>query len=126
MPAGPRSVLVVEDDPLVLEVLTRICSELFAEVVVRTNGTDALALIATRTFDLLITDLRMPGENGLVLLAETRRRAPTQPTLLISGYADEEASSEALRLGAEVLHKPFGARALRQTIATLCPEVTVV
>ena len=117
------SVLIAEDDELVLEVLTRICEELFAEVVSRDNGTDALLLLAARSFDLLITDLRMPGANGLALLTESRRLAPTRPMLLISGYADEAATTEAARLGAEVLHKPFGAAALRRAIRTLCPSL---
>jgi len=118
-----RSVLIAEDDPLVLDVLVRICKDLFADVVVRDSGSEAMRALESQSFDLLITDLRMPGESGLALLAESRRRAPTRPTLLISGYADEDVVSEARRLGAEVLHKPFGAVVLRQAIRTLCPDL---
>jgi CheY-like chemotaxis protein len=118
-----KSVLIAEDDPLVLDVLVRICKELFVDVVVRDSGTEAMRALESHSFDLLITDLRMPGENGLALLAESRRRAPARPTLLISGYADEEVVGEAKRLGAEVLHKPFGANVLRQAIRALCPDL---
>jgi DNA-binding response OmpR family regulator len=123
MPESFKSVLIAEDDPLVLDVMTRICKELFAEVVFRERGDEAMQALATGSFDLLITDLRMPGENGLALLAESRRRAPTRPLLLVSGYADIEATNEARRLGADVLHKPFGAHALRQAIRALCSNL---
>jgi len=121
MPTG--AVLIAEDDALVTEILTRICGELFAEVVVRNNGSDALELLGARPFDLLVTDLRMPGASGLSLLSESRRRAPTCPMLLISGYADDDAIQQARLLGAEVLHKPFGAKSLRAAIRTLCPAL---
>jgi DNA-binding NtrC family response regulator len=121
MPTG--AVLIAEDDVLVTEILTRICQELFAEVVVRNNGNDALELLGARPFDLLVTDLRMPGASGLSLLAESRRRAPTCPMLLISGYADDDAMQKARLLGAEVLHKPFGAKSLRTVIRRLCPAL---
>lgn len=115
--------LIAEDDELVLEILTRISAEFFAEVVVRNNGADALDVIGTRTFDLLVSDLRMPGATGLALLTKARRASPTLPLLLISGYADEEATTRARSIGAHVLHKPFGARSLRQAIRTLCPKL---
>jgi len=115
------SVFIAEDDDLVVEVLARICKEVFAEVVVRNSGSEALHVIEERTFDLIVTDLRMPGASGLSLLAEAHRRWPDCPLLLISGYADEEAAQIARNLGAHILHKPFGARGLRQALRTLCP-----
>lgn len=125
-PVPTGSVLIAEDDAMVLEILTRICQDLFAEVVVCENGTDALALLDTKPFDLLISDLRMPGTSGLSLLAESKRRHPRRPALLISGYADDEAIDRARDLGAEVLHKPFGAKSLRAAIRTLCPALHVL
>lgn len=118
------SVLIAEDDDLVLEILTRICKEFFGEVVVRNNGADALKVVGTRPFDLVVSDLRMPGATGLALLAEARRVSASVPLLLISGYADDEATSQARSLGAHVLHKPFGARGLRQAIRALCPTLS--
>jgi CheY-like chemotaxis protein len=117
------AVLIAEDDAMVLEILTRICQELFAEVVVRENGSEALLVLDARPFDLLITDLRMPGAGGLSLLAESKRRYPRRPMLLISGYADDDAIEQARLLGAEVLHKPFGAKSLRAAIRSLCPAL---
>jgi len=66
----------------------------------------------------------VPGENGLVLLAEASQVAPSCPLLLITGYADDDALSQARSLGAHVLHKPFGARSLRQVIGSLCPSLS--
>lgn len=118
------SVLIAEDDELVLEILTRICREVFAELVIKNDGTAALMALGTRPFDLLISDLRMPGASGLVLLREASKLLPACPLLLISGYADDEATAQARDLGAHVLHKPFGASSLRQAIRNLCPQLT--
>lgn len=118
------SVLIVEDDGLVLEILRRICGETFAELVVERSASAALPVIEARSFELLITDLRMPGANGLVLLSAARQKWPSLPLLLISGYADDEATARARSLGAHVLHKPFGAKSLRQAIFALCPRPT--
>lgn len=117
------AVLIAEDDELVLEILIRICQEMFAEVVIKNDGMAALSVLGTRPFDLVISDLRMPGASGLVLLSEASQLLPTCPLLLISGYADDEATARARNLGAHVLHKPFGAKSLRDAIRALCPAV---
>jgi DNA-binding response OmpR family regulator len=76
------------------------------EVVSLGSGEAALALLAAEPFDLLVTDVVMPGMNGVELARRSRRVAPKMPILFASGYADVQTFGEDLPEGA-VLKKPF-------------------
>lgn len=106
---SPR-VLVVDDDLALLEVLPATISLLLPDVVVDTcdTGTGALALLDTTDYDAVISDIKMPGMDGLTLLGELGRRWPRMPTLLITGHGDRELAVQALRGGAyDFIQKPI-------------------
>ncbi|HET7881539.1 MAG TPA: ATP-binding protein [Acetobacteraceae bacterium] len=87
-PAVARA-LVVDDDAMVREVLAWQLAALGCRVTQASDGLAALARIdAGEHVDLLVTDYSMPGMNGLMLIEEARRRQPTLPALLLTGYAD--------------------------------------
>src|SRR5262245_10670856 len=98
----PRRLLYVERHPadidLTLKHLADAAAHLNVDVV--QSATDALALLRDDSFDLVMTDLRMPDMNALDLLREARRRGLTVPFIIITGKGDENAAVAALSLGA--------------------------
>src|SRR6185436_9640128 len=86
-----RRILVVDDEPLVCDSVSRMLVSYGHEVQVANNGQDALALFDKDTFDLVIIDYLMPGMKGDELAALIHARAASQPIVMIS------ASAEALQ-----------------------------
>jgi len=103
-----RRVLLVEDDVAVRSTLaTYLCREGFA-VVETTNVNEGLAAL-TREFDVVITDIRLPGPSGNDLVAALKSRWPETQAIVMTGHRDVEAAAEALNAGADrYLFKPFG------------------
>ena len=106
---SPR-VLLVDDDLALLDVLPATINLLLPDVVVDTcdTGTGALELLDKADYDAVISDIKMPGMDGLTLLAQLGRRWPRMPTLLITGHGDRELAVQALRGGAyDFIQKPI-------------------
>lgn len=75
-------------------------------------------------YDVVLSDIRMPGCTGIDVLSLLRQRDGALPVILMSAFADEEACQEARRLGAaEIFHKPFSVDQLRATLRELVPPV---
>jgi len=73
-----------------------------------TSAPEALDRIAARDYDAIVTDIKMPGMDGLALLAEIRRRRPDTPTLIITGHGEHALAMHALRGGAyDYIQKPI-------------------
>ncbi len=115
-------ILVVDDEPDMLENVTRILRRSSYACVTARDGPQAMALLAETRPKLILTDLRMPGMDGLALLRAVKRVAPETPVILFTAYASEGAAHEAAHAGATAfLAKPFTAtqllQAVRQTMA---------
>lgn len=103
--AGPKRILLVDDDVLIAMSSADMLSDLGHDVVEAHSGKEALALIdGGSIFDLLITDYSMPGMTGAELAKAVRERLPDLPILLASGYADLPSGVE---LDAARLAKPY-------------------
>ena len=105
----PR-VLVVDDDPALLQALPEALQLRMAGVTVDTADSALAALdrLAARDYDAIITDIKMPGTNGLGLLAEIRTRWPDTPTIMITGHGEHALAIHALRGGAyDFIQKPI-------------------
>ncbi len=88
-----------------------------AEVATARDGTAALALLARCRFDLVVTDLRMPGASGLQVLREAKRESPSTEVLIVTGFAGLADLREAERLGAFCcIAKPFDPDVLAQRV----------
>ena len=112
------SILVVDDEPILREALKRLLSLDGYDVAVATDGEDALGCIPRQGFDIIVSDLRMPGLNGLQLLERSRAANPRVGVILVTAYATVDAAVEALRLGAnDFLLKPFEMEDLRRSVA---------
>ncbi|MET8153768.1 ATP-binding protein [Actinoplanes sp. NPDC049668] len=112
-----RRVLVVEDDSEVGEIAGRILERHGYQVVIVGHGREALDQLHLRAFDLLLTDVIMPGMSGPQLIDVVRREYPTMPVLLISGYTEDIANVHRLRAaGIPMIHKPFTAEELLHAV----------
>lgn len=112
-----QKILIVEDEPD----LAATCARLFRQMghipLVALNGHEALTLIDAEHPDLVLTDLRLPGVDGLGVLRHARRTATGIPVILVTAYVSEETRREAMRAGATAyLAKPFTLADLRTTV----------
>ncbi len=116
-----QTVLVVEDEPAVRNVLARALRSHGFEVVHVASGEAALARIAEGlSFELLVTDVVMPGITGVVLAERVRRGHPDLPVVYVSGYANPHLASEQLeRPNTTFLQKPFQPQSLLDAVERL-------
>ena len=103
-----RSVLVVDDEPLVVESCRRILSDEGYQVESSGNGRDGLGRALSRDYDVVLTDLKMPDIDGMDLIRRLKRKRPGQVVIVITGYGSVPSAVEAVRLGvSDYIEKPF-------------------
>jgi two-component system response regulator AtoC len=101
-------ILLVEDEKITRITLTQTLAKEGYDVTSSEDGRNGLTLLQTQVFDALITDLRLPGVNGMELLKTAKERSPKCVVILMTAYATVENAVEALKLGAyDYLTKPF-------------------
>ena len=115
MGAGVGSVLIVDDDPYIPEVLTMLLEEIGMKTRAARNGPEALRLFENTTFDIVITDLTMPGMNGLELASQIRNRRPAQTIFLLTGYPGDLAGRQIPCID-RLLTKPIAFEELRLAV----------
>ena len=118
----PRRILVVDDEPLVCDAVKMMLE--FDGHLVKTagNGKEALAMFDAGHFDLVITDFEMPAMKGDELAAAIKARAPKQPVVMITAYAEMlQASGNPLTGVDLIISKPFLLENLREAIAKVTP-----
>jgi DNA-binding NtrC family response regulator len=105
--SNPR-ILVVDDELIVCESCQRILEEEGYEVETALSGTEAFAKMKENHFDIVITDLKMPGIDGMEVLRRLRREYPDTIVIMITGFSTVETAVEAMKLGAfDYIPKPF-------------------
>lgn len=101
-------ILVVDDDPAFRQELEDLLIGEGFETVAVPGGPEALDVLARRPFDVMLTDLRMPGMNGIDLLRTVRERYPEVYPVMLTGYSTAESAVQALSAGAfDYVPKPF-------------------
>lgn len=93
------TVLVVDDDPAFRRMLETWLSHSGYRVRTAANGIDALVRLKQQPFDVVVTDLKMPGLDGLELLTQIEDTSPTVEVIFLSGHATTDAAIAALRRG---------------------------
>jgi len=119
--------LVIEDDPSVAGSLKKELDAEGYDAAVALRGDDGLAAAKQEPFDVVITDLKMPGLSGLELVGQLHAAKPRLPIILMTAYGTTEAAIEATRLGAcEYVLKPFEMTELLAMVAkaVACGEST--
>jgi DNA-binding NtrC family response regulator len=114
-------ILVVDDEDIILEVCAEMLSVLpDTEIVIENHSPRASERLATESFDLLITDIRMPDMDGIELLRLARQLDPTLQVLMLTGFPTIGTAVESMKLGAsDYLTKPFFAEDLLATVRRL-------
>jgi DNA-binding NtrC family response regulator len=104
---NPR-ILVVDDEMIVCESCQRILEEEGYEVDISLSGREAFEKMKRNPFDIVITDLKMPGIDGMEVLRTFRRDYPDAIVIMITGFSTVETAVEAMKLGAfDYIPKPF-------------------
>ena len=106
-PDKPR-ILVVDDEESVRDLIARSLSSAEYDVDTAEDGATAVDRLQNTDYDLLITDLKMPGMDGLSVIREARRKSADMPIIIITGFSTEASAIEAINLGVSgYLTKPF-------------------
>ncbi|MDO9466247.1 MAG: sigma-54 dependent transcriptional regulator [Thiobacillus sp.] len=114
------TLLIAEDDAALAKLAARVAEEAGFSVVVRHDGETARSTLETEVPDALLTDLRLPGCDGLELLRTSKALDPQRPVLLMTGYATPMTAIEAFRLGvSDILLKPFDLDVARAALVRL-------
>lgn len=115
---GDVQILLVDDDDLVRKTLTLILEHAGFQVFAAASVNDALRIIGAQTFDVLLSDLHMPGAgDGLTVVSAMRHSNPKAITIIFSGYPQMKEAAAAILLQAdEILVKPMAPAALIETI----------
>jgi len=116
----PHRILLIDDDPLVLKSLSILLSRERYEVIPANSCDEAIKAIVEKEFDLILSDIRMPGKNGVETVKEIQARLTAQgkkdlPIIFITGYADYGDELKATFVG-EILTKPVDNERLFRTI----------
>ncbi len=107
-PAGRPRILVVDDEAAIRDLLSKTLALAEYDVDLASDGRTALERLRIIPYDLLITDLKMPGIDGLTVVREARRLKADIPVIIITGFSTEASAIEAVNLGVSgYLTKPF-------------------
>lgn len=112
-----RRILIIEDDDSLRRIMEYNLSEEGYEVSVAKDGNEGLSLFSKREFDLCITDLNMPGMDGMEVLRKIKGSTPEMPVIIITAFGTIEKAVEGIKAGAyDFIAKPFGRDHLKLTV----------
>jgi HD-like signal output (HDOD) protein/CheY-like chemotaxis protein len=116
-----KRVLFVDDEPMVLKGLQRTLRKMRAEweMVFTDSSKQALDILASEPFDVIVSDLRMPEMDGSQLLAEVKSKHPHVVRIILSGQVEQETTFKSVQLAHQSLSKPCDADILKQTLNQL-------
>ncbi len=104
----PKSLLVIDDEPMILDAIKIIFEDMGYEVITTTVPADAIATAVARPFDLILTDIHMPVSNGAEIIEAIRAARPDARMLVITAYPNDPLVQRALDAGAiDIVRKPF-------------------
>ena len=107
------NVLIVDDEEIVRRSYASALAQGRWSARAAADGGEAMRAMESQRFDVVLLDVRMPGDDGLAVLREMKRRWPEREVVVITGYPSVEAAKEAVRLGAhDYLAKPLDAEAI--------------
>jgi CheY-like chemotaxis protein len=103
-----KKILIVDDDPVVGRSFDRVLSDKGYAVITAADGEEALRRLAAEDYDVVYTDIRMPGMDGVEVAKRIRSERPWLPVVIVTGYGSDENVARARAAGVKtVLHKPL-------------------
>src|SRR4030095_5365255 len=109
-------ILIVDAEKVIRDTLYELLSEQFACQTAETAD-EALAKLKAGTFDLVLTDISMPGLSGLELLGRVLEQCPSTPVIIVSGITDQDHAQALIKLGAfDYLLKPFRLEVVEKSV----------
>jgi HD-like signal output (HDOD) protein len=123
-----KQILFVDDDPQIINGLRRMLRKMRDrwELVFAGDPSEALDLLAARRFDVLVTDMQMPGMNGAELLLRVASQYPHVVRIVLSGHASMTPTSKAVRVAHQYLSKPIEADVLKASIERALSAQSVI
>jgi FixJ family two-component response regulator len=116
-------ILVLDDEQIVLDSVTRVLAEEGYEVKTCRRGEDALGLLKEGGFDILITDLKMPGMDGLQAMEAMLEIDPDLSVIMFTAYATVDSAVQAMKMGAvDYIRKPFTPNQLAELVAKVMSD----
>lgn len=111
-----RKVLVVDDDPVIARSFDRVLSGKGYAVINAHDGVEALRRLQDEQYDVVFTDIRMPGMSGIDVARQVKARQPWLPVVIVTGYGTEENEAQARSAGVSgFLHKPLTPAMIEET-----------
>jgi len=105
------SILVIDDDPLVLDSLRQVIAKMGHESAGASTAADALRVLGSQAFDIVFCDVRMPDRSGLDILPQIRAGDPAPEVIIITGYGDPNGAEIAIKQGAwDYVEKPLAVK----------------
>ncbi len=124
---NPKRVLVVDDNLAARDSIALVLTEAGYQTRACGSGREALVLLAKQPADVVITDLQMPGMNGLELIRELSRQPSKPQILMTTAHASVGTAVEAMRLGAfDYIEKPFDATRLEASVDRACVRSSLI
>jgi DNA-binding NtrC family response regulator len=115
--------LIVDDDRNLLKILGDTLEGLASNIVPASSAEAALEAIESQKFDVVITDLKMPGKSGMDVLTFSLKKKPSVPVIMVSAFGSIEAAVDAMKQGAyDFITKPFDPDELRQVVKKALSE----
>ena len=119
-------ILLVEDEPTLLQILGDVLEDAGHRVVRQARGDEARTLARADVFDLLVSDIRLPGLDGAALARHFLTEAPGTQVILMTAFAEIEQAVEMLKSGVrDYLTKPFDEEELVRRVAEIDQELAV-
>jgi DNA-binding NtrC family response regulator len=116
---GKMKALVIDDEQIVLDSVSKILSDENYTVDVTLSGRQGRDWAIQRQYDIILTDIRMPDMGGMRVLRDIKRARPSLPVVMITGYASVKSAVQAMKLGAaDYLEKPFTPDQLLRAVAS--------
>jgi DNA-binding NtrC family response regulator len=111
------TVLIVDDEKNIRLTLTRTLEAIALPTDSAMNGEEALEKLKQQTYALMLLDIKMPGMDGIGVLAETRKIRPHMPVIMITAHGTVDNAVEAMKLGAtDFIQKPFAPQEIRELV----------
>ena len=116
---NPKTLFIIEDDNQVLSMMKNYFEYLGYKILTASNGMEGLKMVASKSYDLVITDIVMPFVSGVGILTVIKEKMPNIPVIAITAYGKNPERLAAEKQADVVLRKPFEMEKLKDHVAQL-------